>query len=91
MPKITKSNLAVHNDNDKITISLSVLFGNVIEAENTHWSENSNLYGFFYLSSMRKFFLAVKKILKMVHEGVSNGQEGVSKWARGPILKSRTK
>ena len=40
---------------------------------------------------MRKFFLAVKKILKMVHEGVSNGQEGVSKWARGPILKSRTK
>ena len=42
-PKITKSNLAVHNDNDKITISLSVLFGNVIEAENTQWSENQNL------------------------------------------------
>ena len=40
---------------------------------------------------MRKFFLAVKKILKMVHEGVSNGQEGVSKWARGPILKSQKK
>ena len=33
---------------------------------------------------MRKIFLAVKKILKMVHEGVS-------KWARGPILKSRAK
>ena len=43
MPKITKSNLAVHNDNDKITISLSVLFGNVIEAANTHWSEKQNL------------------------------------------------
>ena len=40
---------------------------------------------------MRKFFLAVKKILKVVLEGVSNGQEGVSKWARGPILKLRAK
>ena len=27
----------------------------------------------------------------MVHEGVSNGQEGVSKWARGPTLKCRVK
>ena len=43
-PKITKSNLAVHNDNDKITISLSVLFGNVIEAENTHWSEKQKFF-----------------------------------------------
>ena len=49
------------------------------------------MYVFFYLSSMRKFFLAVKKMLKLVYEGVSNGQEGVSKWARGAILKSRTK
>ena len=50
-------------------------------------TKNSTLYVYFSLSSMKKNFLTVKKILKMVHEGVSNGQEGVSKWARGQTLK----